>query len=153
MPSSDYEDLFSALNAHKIKYLVIGAHAVIFYSEPRFTKDLDIWIPAELNDPRSVYKALKFYGAPLKGVRPGDFQDQSVILQIGIAPVRVDILIKVPGVSAIEAWKHRRHSRYGKIAINIMGLDELILSKKASGRPQDKLDLARIVKKRKSGYS
>ena len=150
MVSSDYEDLFSILNARRIKYLVVGAHAVMFYAAPRFTKDLDVWIPAALNDPELVYRALKAYGAPLQGMKPEDFQDPKMILQIGVEPVRVDILINVLGVSSNEAWKHRRRARYGKTSINILGLDDLIKAKQASGRPQDKLDLANLKKQRRS---
>lgn len=148
MLSADYEDLFSTLNTYKIKYLVVGAHAVMFYSVPRFTKDLNVWIPAALNDSRRVYEALRAYGAPLKGMTPSDFQDPKMFLQIGVAPVRVDILVNVPGVSAEQAWKHRRRSRYGKARINILGLAELITTKRAAARPQDKLDLEKLLKGR-----
>lgn len=150
MLSSDYEDLFSTLNTYKIKYLVIGAHAVMFYSAPRFTKDLDVWIPVALNDPQRVYEALKAYGAPLRGMTPSDFQDTKMFLQIGVAPVRVDILVEVPGVSAEEAWKHRRRSRYGKASINVLGFEDLIKAKRATGRPQDKLDLATLLKRQRT---
>jgi len=124
--SSDYEDLFSTLNEHKIKYLVIGAHAVMFYTQPRFTKDLDVLIPSVLNDPKQVYEALKAYGAPLEGICPEDFQNPKLIFQIGVAPVRADILTNLSGVAVREAWKHRRRSRYGKASINIISLAELI---------------------------
>ena len=149
MISRDYEELFSALNTYKIKFLVVGAHAVIFYTQPRFTKDLDVWIPASLNDPTRVYAALKAYGAPLHDMRPSDFQDPTLIFQIGVAPVRVDILIKLPGVTVQEAWTHRQRSRYGKAAINLLGLDELIKTKQASGRLQDKLDLEKLKRRAK----
>jgi hypothetical protein len=150
--SSDYEDLFSTLNTYKLKYLVVGAHAVMFYTVPRFTKDLDVWIPAALNDPQRVYKALKAYGAPLEGLTPSDFQNPKMFLQIGVAPVRIDILVGVPGLSAEEAWKHRRHSRYGKVSINILGLAELIKTKRNIGRPHDKLDLQQLMRRKKTGY-
>jgi len=146
MVSEDYEDLFKILNTYKIKYLVVGAHAVMFYSEPRFTKDMDVWIPGSLNDPKRVHKALNTF-VPLKGLKPSDFQDPKLILQIGVAPVRVDILGSVSGVSAEEAWRHRRRNRYGRTSIHILGLKELIRTKKATGRPQDRLDLAHLCKK------
>jgi hypothetical protein len=145
--SSDYEDLFNTLNAYKVKYLVVGAHAVIFYTVPRYTKDLDVWIPVALNDPRHVHEALKAFGAPLRGITPADFRNPGTFLQIGVAPVRVDILVDLPGVSAESAWKHRRRSRYGKAPINILGLAELVKAKKATGRPQDRLDLAGLLKR------
>ena len=152
MLSSDYEDLFSTLNAYKIKYLVVGAHAVIFYSQPRFTKDMDVWIPAALNDPPRVYAALKVYGPPLKGLVPEDFHSPTMMLQIGVAPVRIGILGSLSGVEAEEAWKHRKRSRYGKTTINILGLAELIKAKQASGRPQDRLDLKKLLRGKKTGY-
>lgn len=146
MVSEDYEDLFKILNAYKIKYLIVGAHAVMFYSEPRFTKDMDVWIPGSLNDPKRVHKALSTF-APLKGLKPSDFRDPDLILQIGLAPVRVDILGSLLDVSAEEAWRNRKRSRYGKTPIHILGLKELIKTKKAVGRPQDHLDLIRLRKK------
>ena len=147
MLSSDYEDLFSTLNAHKIKYLVVGAHAVMFYSEPRFTKDMDVWIPSVLNDVRKIHGALKAFGAPLRDVTPDDFADPKMILQIGVAPVRIDIMTELPGVSVAQAWKHKKRSRYGKTSIYLLGLDDLIQAKKAFGRPQDKLDLKKLLDK------
>jgi hypothetical protein len=145
--SQDYEDLFSTLNAHKIKYLVIGAHAVAFYSRPRFTKDVDVWIPAVLNDPERVHTALKAFGAPLQGIAPADFQDPSMMLQIGVAPVRIDILMAVSPLSALQAWKHRKRGRYGKTPIHVLGLSDLIHTKKAANRPQDRLDLQQLLKR------
>ena len=152
MVSRDYEELFSTLNTYKIKYLVVGAHAVVFYTQPRFTKDLDVWIPTALNNPHQVFQALKAYGAPLRDLNPDDFKDPTMFLQIGVAPVRVDILVNLPGVTAVEAWRHRKRSRYGKTSINILGLQELIKAKRASNRPQDKLDLAKLLKRTRSGY-
>ena len=155
MVSHDYEDLFNVLNTHKIKYLVVGAHAVAFYTAPRFTKDLDVWIPPALNDARQVYAALKAFGAPLRDLTMEDFQNASTILQIGVAPVRIDIMLQVPGISWEAAWRHRRRSRYGKAPIHILGVDELIRAKKAANRPQDRLDLSRLSANRKprGGYA
>ena len=149
MVSQDYEDLFKALNAARVKYLVVGAHAVAFYAAPRFTKDLDVWIPAALNDPHRIYEALRAFGAPLRGITPEDFLDPKMILQIGVAPVRIDILVSLPGVSIKEAWNHRQRSRYGKTPINVLGRDDLIQAKKASNRPEDRLDLKRLEKRRR----
>lgn len=152
MVSRDYEELFKILNAHKLKHLVIGAHAVIFYTEPRFTKDLDIWIPPELNQPERVHKALKAFGAPLVDVAIEDFADRRMILQIGVAPIRVDILMHVAGVSALTAWKNRVRSKYGKTPIFILSIDDLIKVKRKIGRPQDRLDLAKLIDRRRSKY-
>ena len=149
MVSPDYEDLFKTLNAFKIKYLVVGAHAVIFHSEPRFTKDMDVWIPMELNDSEAVYEALKAFGAPLKQMTPENFQDPNMIFQMGVIPVRIDIMVNLPGVDASTAWENKKRNRYGRTPIHVLGKNELIKSKKAAGRSQDKLDIERLQIKSK----
>lgn len=137
----DYEDLFKTLNANQIKYLVIGAYAVMYYTKPRFTKDIDIWIIPEMNDTVKIFQALKSFGAPLKGIRKEDFNDHQMILQIGTAPVRIDILLDVPGISFKDSWKNKKKIKYGKTSVYILGKNDLIASKKKAGRPQDKIDL------------
>lgn len=146
MVSPDYEDLFRTLNAHRVKYLVIGAHAVMFYTEPRFSKDMDVWIPSALNDPQRVYDALKAFGAPLRDMTPQDFANPDMIFQIGVPPVRIDILMDVPGVLLKQAWNHRAKTRYGRTSINVLGLEELIQAKRAAGRPRDKWDLSKLLR-------
>lgn len=140
----DYEDLFKAFNEHKIRYLVVGGQAVIFYSEPRYTKDMDVWVPPELNDAETVYKALKKFGAPLTRVKPKDFTNKKIHYQIGVAPVRIDIMTHVSGTAPIRAWKTKRRSRYGKTPISVIDIQELIQTKRAAGRPQDIIDLAKL---------
>ena len=144
MVDRDYEELFSTLNFYKIKYLVVGAHAVMYYTEPRFTKDLDVWIPVALNDAQDVYDALRTFGAPLKGIQPHDFTNPKMILQIGVAPVRIDILTALSGVDIADAWRHRVRSRYGRTRIHILGRSELIRSKQRANRPEDRFDLTRL---------
>lgn len=140
----DYEELFKVLNACDVRYLVVGAQAVIFYSEPRYTKDMDVWIPPEINDAETVYEALKKFGAPLQGLSPGDFKDKKIIYQIGVPPVRIDIMMSVPGASAIAAWKKRRRTRYGNAKINVIDITDLIKAKRKAGRPQDRIDLNKL---------
>ena len=142
----DYEELFKILNGYRVKYLVVGAYAVMHYTEPRFTKDIDIWIIPEINDPQNVFDALRKFGAPLKEVKPDDFKDKRMILQIGIPPIRIDIMIDVPGIEFQEAWRNKKKVRYGKTPINILSEKELIKAKETAGRPQDKLDLKRLKK-------
>jgi len=145
----DYEELFKELNAHGVKYLVVGAHAVIYYTRPRATKDIDLWIPPELNNPKKVYQALRRFGAPLRGVSPADFTDKEMIYQIGVAPVRIDILMSVKGLSAKEAWNRGTKSRYGKVPISLLAKEDLIQAKEAVGRPADLNDIKQL--KRRSG--
>lgn len=142
--SPDYEDLFKILNTHGIKYLVVGAHAVIHYTEPRYTKDIDVWIIPEMNSPHKIFSALKDFGAPLIDMIPKDFENKSMILQIGVAPIRIDILLHVPGVTFQTAWKNRKKTKYGKTPIHILSLEDVTKTKKKAARPQDLLDLQKL---------
>ena len=143
--SSDYEDLFKTLNGYKIKYLIVGAYAVIYYTEPRYTKDIDVWVFPDLNDHQKVYAALKKFGAPLSGINPQDFQNKKLIYQIGIAPVRVDIKMDIEGVDFKMAWKNRKKILFGKTPVYLMGIKDLIKAKKKMGRPQDLLDIQKLL--------
>jgi len=142
--SEDYKDLFRILNKYKVKYLLIGAYAVIYYTEPRYTKDIDISVSADIKNAEKVYDALKKFGAPLKGIKPVDFTDKTMVYQIGVAPVRIDIL---PGIKAIDfesAWKKRKKIKYDDVPVNIIDIKNLIKTKKVLKRPQDILDLEKL---------
>lgn len=146
--SSDYKDLFRTLNKRKVKYLVIGAYAVAFYAEPRYTKDIDIWISNDVANIGRLYKALVDFGAPLKGVSVVDFANKKMIYQIGVAPVRIDILMGISGIKFESAWQNRKRTFYGGIAINVLGIKELIFSKKKAGREHDILDIKKLTNKK-----
>lgn len=140
----DYEDLFKIFNAHKVRYLVVGAHAVIFYTEPRYTKDIDVWVIPELNDPHEVYAAMREFGTPHPDLRPEDFTNRKLIVQIGLSPVRIDILMNISGVAFEAAWRNRRRTVYGRTPINVIGREELLQAKAAAGRPMDRIDIAKL---------
>lgn len=146
--SSDYKDLFKTLNRHKVKYLVIGAYAVAFYAEPRYTKDIDIWASNAAANAKSIYNALVEFGAPLKSMSVKDFTNKKTIYQIGVAPVRIDILMGASGIKFENAWKNRKRTRYGGVPINVLGIKELIYSKKKAGRELDISDLKKLVNRR-----
>jgi hypothetical protein len=58
-------------NEHKVRYLVVGGFAVIKCTEPRYTKDLDVWVEASPRNARAVFAALREFQAPLTNITPG----------------------------------------------------------------------------------
>ncbi len=142
--NSDFRDLFKILNEEKVKYLVVGAYAVTFYTEPRYTKDLDIWVEASAENAEKIWAALTKFGAPLLDISLGDFSDENLVYQIGVEPIRIDIMMGVAGLKFSGAWKNRVRSEYAKVSINVIDLDNLIASKKAAGRPQDLIDVKNL---------
>jgi len=88
---------------HKIRYLVVGEYAVMKYSEPRFTKNLDLFIATDQKNTNSVYAALKEFGAPLENLTSDDFTQKGYFYQMGRPPIRVDIMMSIPGIEFDEA--------------------------------------------------
>lgn len=140
----DYKDLFRILNEYKVRYVVVGAYAVMYYTEPRYTKDVDIWVEPTPPNAKKVWQALAKFGAPLKGVTIDNFCNPHLVYQIGIEPNRIDIMMGVPGLEFQQAWKNRVRSRYGKENIYILNMKDLIIAKKTAKRSQDKIDLEKL---------
>jgi hypothetical protein len=138
--NSDFTDLLNLFNDNIVRYLVIGGYAVIQYAEPRFTKNLDLWISTDTNNAAAVYDALKICGAPLAGLTEGDFSEEGYFYQMGIAPMRVDILMGIPGGDFEKAWHRRNEVDFEGLLIHFISRHDLIELKKASGRPQDLID-------------
>jgi hypothetical protein len=138
----DFSDLFAALNASGAEYLLVGGYAVAFHSEPRYTKDLDIWVAPTPENAARVFEALRIFGAPLLEVRESDFAESDIVFQIGLPPNRIDIVTTVDGVQFADAWAARAQSCYGAQPISVISRQHLIENKRTMGRPQDHLDLA-----------
>lgn len=137
----DFRDLFSELRAAEARFLVIGAHAVMFHAVPRYTKDLDVWTEPTPANARRVHAALARFGAPMESLTPEDLATPETIFQIGVEPNRIDVVTAVEGLSFADAWKARVASTYGEVPISILGLDDLLRNKRAVARPQDLLDV------------
>src|SRR5262249_38282777 len=138
----DFRDLFAALNAAGARYLLVGGYAVAFHAQPRFTTDPDVWTEASPGNAPLVYRALQSFGAPLEALTVADLEREGVVFQIGVPPNRIDIVTSIDGVGFDEAWPGRVGTTYGDQAITVIGRAELIRNKRASGRPQDLLDLS-----------
>jgi predicted nucleotidyltransferase len=139
--NSDFSDLLRIFNANKVKYLVIGGYAVVQYAEPRFTKDLDVLISTDSTNAEAVYNALHEFGAPLTGLAPKDFSEEGFFFQMGMPPVRVDVLMGIPGIRFDECWNSRSEVDFDGLKVIFISKKDLIASKRAAGRPQDLIDV------------
>lgn len=150
MASQDYEEFIAALNAHGVRHLIIGAHAVAFHARPRATKDLDILLDPTHDNAHKVLAALRdFFGGADLGYTLDDLTDPQWIIQLGVAPNRIDLVVGIPGLPAFEtAWKNRVTARFGSVTANYLGLADLIRAKQAADRPQDRADL-RVLRRAK----
>jgi hypothetical protein len=145
----DYKDLLSAFHAHGVKYLVVGGLAVIYHAQPRFTKDMDLFIKADHQNASATYAALADFGVPLQGIQADDFTDRSSFFRFGRDPNGFDILPAIPGVDFDAAWERRVEvviDTRTVLKANFISADDLIAAKLASGRPQDLADVDAIRK-------
>lgn len=142
--ASDYKDLLRILNKHKVKYLIIGAYAVIYYTEPRYTKDFDIWVESKIENAKKIYSALKEFGAPLKDVKLEDFVKKDMVFQIGVEPIRVDIIMGIGDIKFEVVWGNRTRTFIDDIKVNIIGMKELLKSKAMANRPADLIDIENL---------
>jgi hypothetical protein len=143
--NSDFKDLLRLFNAHKVRYLVVGGYAVMKYTEPRFTKDLDLWIEASPKNARAVFKALKEFGAPMANLTEADFANEGSFYQMGRPPTRVDILMSIEGVRFADAWRARVKTEVDGVVTHVISRNDLIANKRTVGRPQDLLDVDNLV--------
>ncbi len=146
LQSQDFKELLSVLARHEVRYLVIGGYAVMLYSEPRWTKDLDLWIAIDPTNARAVFNALKEFGAPLTGLTTADFSEPGYFYQMGNPPLRVDVMMEIPGGDFNEAWERRNTVSIGKEPVHFISREDLISVKLASGRDQDLKDVDAIKK-------
>lgn len=141
----DLKELLSALNAQRVKYMIVGGYAVSVHAQPRVTKDLDIFVEMSPSNAAAVYAALGAFGAPLGELSPQDFLNPTSILRIGVPPVAVDILQQIDGVTFEQAWDSSTECLIDdEVPARYISADDLITNKLASGRTQDLADVEAI---------
>jgi hypothetical protein len=146
--SQDFEELLESLNARKVRYLIGGAHALAFHARPRATKDLDLFIaPTRANAERFIRALSDFFGGPApKYVSVKTLLDPKLIVQLGVAPVRVDVS-HFGTLTFAKAWQTRVDAKFGSVDAHYLGRDQLIAEKTFFDRPQDRADVATLRKK------
>ncbi|MGB6849079.1 MAG: hypothetical protein WBG05_12860 [Thermoanaerobaculia bacterium] len=119
----------------------MGGHALAFHAKPRFTKDIDILVEPSADNAKRLMQALDDFGFGDVGLTEGDFSAPGAIVQLGVAPNRIDLITAIDGVTFDEAWQGRVRGRFGSQEVFYLGKTELIRNKQASGRKQDLADL------------
>ncbi len=142
--NQDFVDLIRIFNAHHVDYLIVGAHALAAHGHVRATKDLDVWLRPTLENATRVFAALAEFGAPLDDVVPGDFATPGTIFQIGVEPVRIDLITRIDGLEFDDAWGDRIATHFGGWDVAVLSRRALIQNKRASGRTQDLADVERL---------
>jgi hypothetical protein len=136
----DWIAFLRLLNVHRVRYLVVGAHAVAAHGRPRLTADLDIWVEPTLLNARRVVAAVAAFG--FVGLAPEQLVRRETLVFLGREPFRIDVMTSIDGVEWKAAWPTRKRAKLGSVSVAFLGVKQLVANKVAAGRPKDLADLA-----------
>jgi hypothetical protein len=137
----DWTELIDSLISNRVRFLIVGAHALAVHGRPRATGDLDVLVEPTPENAKRLGLALGAFGFPALAAEAAAFAHPDRMVTLGQEPLRIDIMTSISGVSFTEAWRGRRRVAIGGTTVGVLGLAELVKNKTASGRPKDKLDL------------
>jgi hypothetical protein len=140
----DFKELLLAFNAHDVEYLIVGAHALAAYGHVRATKDIDVWVGPSRENAQRVLKGLSDFGAPLGDLTLEDLIRAGTIFQIGVPPLRIDIITQIDGVEFADAWPDRFATGFGGVPAFVISRHHLIRNKKTAARLQDLADVEKL---------
>ncbi|MTI86705.1 MAG: hypothetical protein FH748_01915 [Balneolaceae bacterium] len=144
--SKDFKEFIELLNENKVEYLLVGGYAVILYGSPRFTGDIDFWVKLEEKNIKKVIKVIKDFGLTSFDVSVDKLSQPNQIIQLGYSPYRIDIITSVSGVEFDDCKKNAKIFEIDDIQINVIGFEDLLVNKKASGRHKDLDDVSNLEK-------
>ena len=147
--NQDFKDLLAEFNARQVEYLIVGAHALAAHGHVRATQDLDIWVRPDPENAKRVMAALRAFGAPLHDLTEQDLSRPGLIFQIGVEPIRIDILTVIDGVQFEAAWSERIDLKFADQPVAVLSREHLIKNKLAAARTQDLADVERLQNKLK----
>jgi hypothetical protein len=132
--AADFRDLLRVFVAHDVRFLVVGAYALAVLGRPRATGDLDVWIDATPENAERTIAALREFGAPLHDLRVADLARPGVVFQIGLPPLRIDVLTLIDGVAFANAWARRITADFEDVRVAVISRRDFLANKRATGR-------------------
>lgn len=142
--NQDFKELLLAFNEHNVDYLIVGAHALAAHGHVRATKDLDLWVRPDEENAQRILQALSVFGAPLGDLTADDLTRKETIFQIGLPPLRIDIITAIDGVEFADAWPDRLETVFGGVPAAVISRHHLIRNKKTAARLQDLADVQQL---------
>jgi len=137
----DFRDLLKLFNAHKVKCMIVGGYALAFHGAPRYTGDIDIFVKPDAENAQRILAALNEFGFGSVGLTAADFESLNKVVQLGVPPVRIDIITSLTGLSWEDAFSGCLKGQYGDIPVNYIGREQFISNKRAMGRKKDLADI------------
>jgi predicted nucleotidyltransferase len=142
--NKDLREFIGLLNEKGVKYLVIGGYAVAYHGYPRYTKDIDIWIWLNEENAQKVIETIKAFGMASMHILVDDLLNPDSVIQLGMPPNRIDILTDLETLDFETCYAQKETASLDGLDIAFLDFDNLIKSKLAAGRPQDKVDAKKL---------
>jgi hypothetical protein len=140
----DFSEFLRLLNAHEVRYLLVGGYAVGYHGYVRATADMDIWVDRERSNAERLVKVLREFGFGDSDPTPEMFLEESRVIRMGVPPIRIELLTSVSGVGFDECYAERIVDDWDDVSVNIISLPKLKDNKRASGRLKDLNDLEHL---------
>jgi hypothetical protein len=137
----DFRELLALFNEHKVEYVIVGGYALAFHGAPRYTGDIDILIHPDTANAHRILAALDEFGFGSVDLTAADFQKPDNVIQLGVPPVRVDIITSLTGVSWEDVCLGRIQGKYADTSVHYIGREQFIANKRAVGRKKDLADI------------
>jgi hypothetical protein len=137
----EWSELIDLLFSHRVRFLVVGAHALAAIGRPRATVDLDLFVEASESNARRLSAALADFGYRALADDWREFMEPDRMATLGRPPLRIDIMTSISGVSFERAWRTRLRGKWGSRSIGFLGREAFLANKRAAGRPKDLLDI------------
>jgi len=143
--TKDLKEFVVLLNAAKVKYLLVGGHAVAFHGHPRYTGDVDFFIEPSLENGAKLAQIFANFGFADLGFEAEDFIEPGSVIQLGRPPYRIDILPSLDGIEFTEAWNARIEAVLDGEPMHVISKEMLVKNKSATARPQDMADVEKLA--------
>jgi hypothetical protein len=140
----DFKELLEEFDREGVEVVVIGGYAFAFHAEPRATKDLDLLLGGSAENRERAARALARYGAPATVVEAMRSLGEREVAYLGQPPLRIDLLRSIDGVTDAEVFRNAISTTWEGTPIRVIALGDLIANKRASARPQDLADVAKL---------
>ena len=137
----DFREFLELFNAKGVEYMIVGSYALAYYGAPRYTGDIDLFVRRTEVNAQRIICALNEFGFAFPNLTWNDFVKDDTVIQLGVPPVRIDILTFLSGITWDTASNHKVPDEIDGVPVFVIGRDDYIVNKKASGRAKDVADL------------
>lgn len=138
---TDFKELLELFNKHKVEYLIVGGYALAFHGAPRFTGYIDLFVRPACENAGKILAALDEFGFGSLDLSEDDFTTPGKVIQLGVPPIRIDIITRVSGVSWEKADIDKVSGQYDQTPVFFISREDFIANKKTTGRKKDAADI------------